>query len=90
MRVTLLSPISKNSQRIRVVFRVRGGPEDPAAEGVLFGVGDMSFPLARTPEEIAEAVWKEAEAIKEAGLESWRLHNQVAPLIGAMMESQKG
>lgn len=90
MRITLTQHISKNSQRIRVLFEVRGGPEDPTAEGVLFGVGDMSFPLNRTPEEIAEAVWKEAQAIEEEGLASWRLHNQIAPLLTAMMEGQKG
>lgn len=88
MRIVLIVPVLKNSQKVLVNFEVWGDENTPTAEGVILGTAEMSFPPSKTPEEIAEAVWEEALAIHEEGLASWELHNQVAQLLKAMMETQ--
>lgn len=90
MRVVLTRPVLKNSQKVSVQFEVWGSQRTPMASGVLLGTGELSFPPSYTPEEIAEVVWEEALVIAEEGLASWELHNQVAPLLKAMEESQEG
>lgn len=90
MRIVLIEPVLKNSQKILVKFQVWADESDPEAIGVLFGIGEMSFPPSKTPEEIADAVWKEALVIEAEGLASWELHNQVAVLLKDKHEGQGG
>lgn len=88
MKVTLLKPIWEDKQGIHCAFEVRGDEREPCAEDVLFGSGNLTLHSNHSAEDIAEAVWLEAEAIRESGLALWELHNQVAPLLKAKEEQQ--
>lgn len=88
MRVTLLKPIWEDPQGIHCAFEVHGDEHEGGAEDARLGGGNMTFHSSHTPEQIAEAIWEEAEEMKESGLASWELHNQVAPLLRAKEEQQ--
>ena len=90
MRVVLLKPVTKESQRISVSFEVWGDDSTPIADGVRLGTDGLALPPHSSPQQIAEAIWERALVIAAEGLASWELHNQVAPLLSQMTDSQGG
>lgn len=89
MRIELKERLVCDQGGIRILFDVVGDEHEPGAEEVLLGSGNLTMHSSHTAEEVVEAIWEEAEGIRDSGLASWELHNRVAPLLRQKEKQQQ-